>query len=185
MPIIKKYEELTMSKKRLFCAISVALLTANIGLADGKLNNHNSPTRTGFFLAPAAGIMLNNGTGYKNSPELTLSFGYSFTPYISIKAGTIMFAARSEDSTQSTKFSTYTRADVAFSLPTRTSFTPYLLAGIGKLNIVDNEFASNIGLGIAYTVSQHFALTANYRTIIPAKTLGTMNLFDVGFVHYF
>lgn len=161
------------------------LAIASCSYANSHSTQDEQATRTGFFLAPAVGVLTNSGTGYKTSPELTLSFGYSFSPYFSIKAGSILFAARSEDSAQSTKFSTYTRADVVFSLPTKTLFTPYVLLGVGKLSMAHTEFASNIGVGIAYTLSQNFALTANYRNIIPAKTSGTMNLFDIGFVHYF
>ena len=174
-----------MNTKVLACVLAGVLTVTSCAYADSQSVQAEHATRTGFFLAPAVGVLTNSGTGYKASPELTFSLGYSFSPYFSIKAGSILFAARSENSAESTKFSTYTRADVVFSLPTRTLFTPYVLLGIGKLSMVNTEFASNVGVGVAYTLSQNFALTANYRSIIPAKTTGTMNLFDIGFIHYF
>ncbi|MCF6777467.1 porin family protein [Thiotrichales bacterium 19X7-9] len=163
------------------------LVSLSINYAYANQTNEVTQTQTkrvGFFLAPAAGAMFSNGTGYHDSPEFTFSFGYSFSPYFSLKAGSILFYARSDDGNTS-KLGSYLRADAIFSLPTKTKLTPYLLVGAGNLKLEGSEFAPNVGFGLAYGISKDYALTLNYRAIIPTKTDGMINIVDVGFIHYF
>ncbi|MBK2123992.1 outer membrane beta-barrel protein [Fangia hongkongensis] len=170
--------------KKVITLIGSSLVLIGSTYAASSSSENNSIPKTGFFAAPAFGMLVNSGTGYRDSPEATLSIGYSFNPYFSVKAGGIFFVARDKGN-QSNKFSTYSRLDAVLSLPTNTNFTPYFLTGVGALSMSSTEFAPNIGTGVAYTLSKGFALTANYRMIIPAKTTGTMSLFDIGFIRYF
>ncbi|WP_119343106.1 outer membrane beta-barrel protein [Facilibium subflavum] len=169
-------------KKTIYSLLSVTSLISTSAYAANTYSD--LPKRTGFFAAPAFGLMFNNGTGYRDTPEATLSIGYSFTPYFALKGGGIFFIGRSKGN-EANKFSTYTRIDAVFSLPNSTKFTPYILGGIGALSINNTEAAPNIGAGVAYTVSRNYAITFNYRSIFPYKTHGVMNTFDIGFIHYF
>jgi OOP family OmpA-OmpF porin len=155
------------------------LLLCMVGMVTLYTSDLNAQVKPGSFtLSPFIGSYFFDGDqNLLNTITYGASLGYNFTEHWGIEGSLNYLNTKAEIGGADVDGFLY-RIDGLYNFTPQKRWTPYLAVGLGGLNLDENDFIANYGVGFKYFFNDKVAFRADLRHVLPFP--GNNFLYTVG-----